>query len=531
MERVGQTERFSQISVFEALGKKQYKITKPGRLIELFAGIGAQAKALENLGMAFEKYKVCEFENHALASYNAIHETNFKTSDVINLNDLEIVEKDKYEYILTYSFPCTDLSLAGKRAGMKKGSGTRSGLLWEVERLLKESCGLKTHRTPPSSRTTIHSMTDFVDDFNFDIDKSKLPQILLMENVPQVINSDFHDWQRLLEILGYSNYTEILNAKDYGIPQNRDRCYMVSILGDYYYGFPEKQRLQLRLKDMLEDEVDEKYYLSEKATRGIQNSNFVQKQNIIQNPHSICSTILSRDYKDPKCIQVGNLDVKGNDSIKRVYSSDGLSPTITSIQGGNQEPKIMVKGSYNPSSFASGKIVDVNGLAPTVMENHGTVTAIVEEPNLKAQLCNKLIQEDKVRENDVIRHSYSNSRMKGEMKDIQDNNMSPTLDTRCDCLGVVVKEPTILQLRRGYNKGGEKSECPPITSNSWQENNFLKTNLRIRKLTPKECFRLMGFSDQDFEKASKVNSNSQLYKQAGNSIVVNVLMAIFKQFL
>lgn len=137
---------------------------------------------------------------------------------------------------MTYSFPCQDLSLAGKRKGMDKGSGTRSGLLWEVERLLDEC-------------------------------KDNLPQILLMENVPQVIGKankeNFDMWYRKLNELGYSNFYQVLNAKDYGIPQNRKRCFMVSILGNYDYHFPEPQKLNLTLKDMLEDKVDEDYFLKD----------------------------------------------------------------------------------------------------------------------------------------------------------------------------------------------------------------------------------------------------------------------------
>ncbi len=217
----------------------QYKITKPIRLIELFAGIGSQAKALKNLGVNFEHYRVVEWDKYAINSYNSVHGTTFTTSDITKIkgSDLGIVDTHLYDYILTYSFPCQDLSLAGKMGGMSKGTNTRSGLLWEVERLLDEC--------------------------------TELPQILLMENVPQIISqqniADFQDWQYKLEQLGYSNYVSLLNAKDYGIPQNRNRCFMVSILGKYYYKFPHKQELKLRLKDMLEDEVDEKYYLSETA--------------------------------------------------------------------------------------------------------------------------------------------------------------------------------------------------------------------------------------------------------------------------
>lgn len=234
-----------QLDIYDLLFPK-YKIIKPIRLIECFAGIGSQAKAMEKLqkefNFKFEHYRVIEFDKYAIKSYNAIHGTNFKTSDItqINADDLGIINTDEFDYIMTYSFPCQDLSLAGKRKGMKKGSGTRSGLLWEVERLLDEC--------------------------------SELPQILLMENVPQVISStnmnDFHLWQNKLEDLGYSNYVSLLNAKDYGIPQNRNRCFMISILGQFNYSFPKKFELKLRLKDILEKEVDEKYYLSEKMING-----------------------------------------------------------------------------------------------------------------------------------------------------------------------------------------------------------------------------------------------------------------------
>ena len=221
----------TQTNLFEMM-YEPYKITKPIRLIELFGGIGSQAKALENLNANFEHYRLIEFDKYPIASYNAIHGTHFEPKDItkIKAEDLGIVETDKYEHIMTYSFPCQDLSPAGKLRGMTKGSGTRSGLLWEVERLLSEC--------------------------------KELPQILLMENVPDVIGkkniSDFQQWQLFLEKLGYKNYVEILNAKDYGIPQNRIRCFMISLLVDYSYTFPDKQVLNLRLKDMLEPQVDEK---------------------------------------------------------------------------------------------------------------------------------------------------------------------------------------------------------------------------------------------------------------------------------
>lgn len=231
----------------------KFKIDKPIRLIELFAGIGAQAKALENLGVPFEHHFVCEIDRYAIASYNAIHGTNFETKDItqVHASDLKIEERESYCYITTYSFPCQDLSLAGNQKGMAKGDNTRSGLLWEVERILDEC--------------------------------DELPQVLLMENVPQVIGKknikDFQLWRKKLESLGYSNYVQLLNSKDHGIPQNRNRCFMVSVLGDYHYSFPKKKKLELKMKDLLEENVDEKYYLSDEVIQKFIAYNKRQEEN------------------------------------------------------------------------------------------------------------------------------------------------------------------------------------------------------------------------------------------------------------
>lgn len=244
---------FEQLNLFD-LESSVYRITKPKiRLIELFAGIGAQAKALENLGVPFEHYKICEFDKYAVASYNAVHGTNFETSDItkIHASDLEIVDTDKYEYIITYSFPCQALSLAGKQGGMEKGSGTTSSLLWEVERLLMEM--------------------------------NEKPQILIMENVSQLHSKKnmpfFQQWIDFLSSIGYTSYWQDMNAKDYLIPQNRLRTFMVSLLGDYKYEFPKGVALDKCLKDVLEDEVDEKYYLSDDAVKHLIRNETTKKTN------------------------------------------------------------------------------------------------------------------------------------------------------------------------------------------------------------------------------------------------------------
>ena len=221
-------------------------IDKPIRLIELFGGIGAQAMALRDIGANFEHYRLIEFDKYPVASYNAIHGTNFVPQDITKIagKDLGIVDVEKFTYLLTYSFPCQDLSLAGKQKGMAKGTNTRSGLLWEVERLLNEV--------------------------------ENLPQVLVMENVPQVHGeknmADFTSWINFLSKKGYISFWQDLNAKDFGVPQNRERCFMVSLLGDYDFEFPDGFKLDKTMKDFLEPKVDEKYYINtDKAKKLIEN--------------------------------------------------------------------------------------------------------------------------------------------------------------------------------------------------------------------------------------------------------------------
>lgn len=468
-----------QMNLFS--GTQTYKITKPIRLIELFGGISCQAQALKNLGVEFENYRYCDFDKYACQSHNEIMGTNDFPSDITKLTakDLGICDTDKYEYIMTYSFPCTDLSTAGKMAGMEKGSGTRSGLLWEVERLLKEC--------------------------------DELPQVLLMENVPQVHGNknkaSFDEWCAFLESLGYKNYWKDLNAKAYGVPQNRNRCFMVSLLGDYFYEFPSPIPLQLKLQDLLEDEVDEKYYISDRVMYYLNKKVEQGWKKQIVNDTNIANTICN-----PSRNQINDNWIADNNGIKlnqvvqitdngftemtgRVYSPDGLSPTIQTMQGGNRQPKIAeskviggigeMRSNNGTQYFMQDRIYE-GEISNAICTTANPYYKLNE--NLKTKLCNELIKSGKVKENDIIRHNYTTSKQ-GDC--VQSNNISPTLDTRCDCLGI----------------------CK---------------DFRIRKLTPKECFRLMGVRDEYSNKLTC--SNAQKYKQAGNGIVVDVLMAIFRQF-
>ena len=403
-----------QLNIFESSIMERYKIENHVRLIELFAGIGAQHKALEILSrngyipFGYEAYKICEFDKYAVNSYNAVHGTNFETSDItkIHAKDLEIVDRDKHTYIMCYSFPCTDLSNAGKMAGMRKGTGTRSGLLWEVERLLNE-CG------------------------------NELPQVLVMENVPAVESekniNDFRDWLHYLSSKGYHNFEQICNATEIGypepIPQNRKRCFMVSILDDKVYSFPEKRKLRKKLKDLLEEEVDDKYYLSQKLI-----------------------DCFMADGSEKYCRRdkfLGNIHRKNQQIANTITTNAGSRPTDNYIFGNKR--------------------------------------------------LNETLQANNVKDKDFI-DAYNRTIT---------TDVSGTITTRVDASNNVFVADF-------------KNECGP-------EPYYQTNSLSIRKLTPKECWRLMGFEDEDYERASKVNSNAQLYKQAGNSIVVNCLAAIFKE--
>ena len=315
-----------QTSIFEMI-YPTYKFTKPIRLIELFSGYGSQALALKYLGVSFEHWKICEWAVKSIQAYKDIHfgednedyskelskeelidclfklgiSSNYNdpmtleqvkrlgekqlrtiynnikaTHNLVNVQqvkgeDLEITDTDKYTYLMTYSFPCQYLSNTGLKKGMSDTS-TRSGMLWEVERILTE-CENK-------------------------------PEVLLMENVPMIHSQDniedFNRWQFRLEQLGYKNYWKDLIATDYGIPQTRNRTFMVSILGDYNYTFPNPIPLKLKLSDLLENNVNEKYYLSEKMIYCLlsesENSKFPRKERFLQtlkttNEDSIAATL------------------------------------------------------------------------------------------------------------------------------------------------------------------------------------------------------------------------------------------------
>ena len=380
------------------------------KVFEAFAGYGSQSIALRNLGIDYEVVAISEIDKYAIKAYEAIHGGVNNLGDISKLNVKDIPRHD----LFTYSFPCQDISVAGKQKGVIRGE-TRSGLLYECERII-EGCK---------------------------------PKYLLMENVKNLVGkkhkAQFDEWLAYLSSLGYTNYWKVLNAKDYGIPQNRERVFVVSILGEHKpYEFPETIKLEKCIKDILEDEVDGKYYLSSEmvekcafnknfstgAIGGIYNQDDKIEQRLECRDDGITNTITTIQKDTDKINQVGMLDIKGSEQVRRVYGDNGISPTLNTMQGGNRQPKI---------------------------------------------ICEQRTDEG--------------------LRFFKDN---------------------ICGTIRTIDAGGDKR--------------VIENNIAIRKLTPRECFRLMGMYDVDIDKIQATGiSNSQQYKMAGNSIVVDVLEGIFRE--
>ena len=353
------------------------------KVFEAFAGYGSQSMALRRLGIDFEVVGISEIDKYAIQAYMAVHGDTPNYGDISKIDWSSVPDFD----FLTYSFPCTDISAAGQQKGLAESSGTRSSLLWECRKAII----------------------------------SKRPKYLLMENVKNLISEKFitylQEWMKFLDDCGYSNYTKVLNASDYGVPQNRERVFMVSILGEGRFYFPKPFTLKKRLKDILENNVDESFYLSEK----------------------IVKTFLARNEKNKQ---------KGN-GFK-------FEPTMGDV------------------------------IASTIMTH----------PN--DRLCDNFVLEPKC-------VAYTRD-VKGKVISRHLTDIANTVHGSTGCGGSTdcfVAEHKIIE---GF------------------------TNYRIRKLTPRECFRLMGVSERDIDNIQKSGiSKTQQYKMAGNSIVVDVLYYIFKK--
>lgn len=589
---------FEQLSLFDEF-LTEYKISKPVRLISFFSGIEAQYKALkflcDCLDVPVESYKTCEWAYNSIIGCNAIHNRDFTdysegkakeemlaringisvdynkplseeqlakkplkwiknaynnciaNHNLLNImdvhgKDLEIVDTDKYEYILTYSFPCQDLSLAGLRKGMdisQSEGGTRSGLLWEVERILTEL--------------------------------SEKPQILIMENVPAIHSEkdypNFEKWMLRLEELGYCNFYTDLNAKDFGIPQNRERTFMVSILGENLnYKFPRPIPRKYNLKDFLEDKnkVDKKYYLSQKMINYLTGIN--QKKSKFDRSSRFESSLkLTNESGVAGCITTAAgqrvtdnfiIDDLYENREKRIFTED--APTLRAERNGlkvgivddfvtkKYEEYLSENGGLVPEFFNPYNKTELTDLAPTQTTQSGSTTS-------SATILIKENTEDGYRiahEGDGINIS---SRMHHQRGNVQ-YGMSQTLKTTCE-VGVCEFSETEAKLftedgniRRyidseiidkfnegdmatttfpnGYGHGPRTHKDLSITLNTI-DRPVVKQDFRIRKLTPKEAMRLMGFQDIDTEHMYEYDlTDSAIFHCAGDSIVVTCLIAI-----
>lgn len=448
----------------------------------------------------------CEFDKYATKSYCAIHGVD----ESLNLGDITKVDETKLENfnMICGGSPCQDFSVAGKQ----KGS------VWTCKDCGHEYNPLTVHwsqrdKCPHCNSENIEKTRSSLLVEYLRVIRANKPNFGMYENVKNIVGKQFRDttfklFEDELHEYGYNTYWKVLNAKDYGIPQNRERVYLIFIKKDLDNGkfvFPEGFDNGIRLKDVLEDEVDEKYYISddkvqkflenlkskticENDTLKLDGNNYNQRC-VVHTPNDFCRTIIggggSGGYhagNEPKVLvssqsenvvkQVGNISDCNrnwkNPQVGRIYDPDGCSPTLNTCGGGSHEPKI------------------VCGIAKSV--------------------------------NDTKQIKYANCITAREDRGISNRKSEGT---------AVLEMPDYSYcLDANYYKGTTIEQYVDKHRRQLVSVDGFNCNIRIRKLTPKECFRLMGFSDSAYEAASKVVSNSQLYKQSGNSIVVDVLYYI-----
>lgn len=446
------------------------------KLFSLFSGIGGPEKALKRLGIEYELVGYSEIDKYASRSYSAVHEEpEIKNYwDITKINEKELPDFD----FMTWGFPCQDISIAGKQAGIHEG--TRSGLYYDGLRILKE----------------------------------KKPKYSLIENVKALTSKKFADtFESILHDLdeaGYNSYWQVLDAKDYGIPQHRERVFIVSIRKDIdqEFTFPEKEELTLKLKDLLEDEVDEKYYLSDRMIKTF-------------------SDMTNRNgYIRGKCFKPHELD------------DDRVANTIKTTAGSRPEDNYVKRkydefineNGYVPEIFNPYNKTEVKDVAKTITGECGSTTSSAAHLIKIPEATKKGYAEASDGDGVYINRPY-------QKRGVVQKDKIQTIKTTPD-VGVVVEkkikyeEPLEREGWHNMNKIVLNPEGISTTINAQSNNSLQKIkeqpSLRIRKLTPLECWRLMGFDDEDFYKAQGAGiSNTQLYKQAGNSIVVNVLEKIF----
>lgn len=462
------------------------------KVLSLFSGIGAFEKALENLKIDYELVGFSEIDKFAIQSYCAIHST---TPDK-NLGDISKIDLDNLPKcdLITHGSPCQDFSVAGKGKGGDVGTETRSSLMWNSVEIIRRC----------------------------------KPKYVIWENVKNVLSKkhrhNFDKYIESLEEIGYKNYYKVLNAKDYGVPQNRERIFVISIRSDIEqdFEFPQPFDNGIRLKDILESEVDEKFYIStEKVEKLLMQLKDKEISNTVR-----ASGRGSVDRHSWDMVCAGNVNPSGKGMNGNVYAGE-IAPTLTTNKGEGQKICIPCLTPDRIEKRQNGRRFKEDGdpsFTLTSQDRHGVLQVgnIVETGNW---------------DNPQRGRIYSSEGCSPSLNTVGGGGLEPKVLIKqatkqgyieCEIGGVADLSFPNSKTRRGrVQENGTIS--PTITAT---ETGICRVELdyRIRKLTPKECFRLMGFDDASFQKCVDIGiSNSQLYKQAGNSIVVNVLECVFRR--
>ena len=480
------------------------------KILELFGGIGACSKALERLGVDYEIADYVEIDKYAVKSFNAIHNTNFEPQDICEW------DKDIEVDLIMHGSPCQDFSIAGKQAGGDKNSGTRSSLMYETIRIVKK---LK-------------------------------PKYVIWENVRNILSKkhihNFNAYLETMEQLGYTNYYQVLNAKDYGIPQNRERVFTISILGNKQFEFPKIKECnnKIEMVEIPQKVKVRKYEVDIEKLKGVLRSHKNISNKVIAESLNKPLTLVEHWFRKDNCFSIPDADIwydlkkllnidndefdkaittyeeKDNvyEKSNRVYFDTGLAPSITSSSA---DEKIIQTFEFPPKQELKLKLKDM----------------LEDKVDEKYYLSDEILNKVKYKFNNEENVSLGGIQ---EHQSIKKDGICTTLTSSMGSGGgyvpMVSRKYGVFDTDKSKHQAGsvydENGLAPTLDTmqGGWRQP-CIEKKLRIRKLTPKECWRLMGFDDEDFEKATKVNSNTQLYKQAGNSIVVNVLEAILINLL
>jgi DNA (cytosine-5)-methyltransferase 1 len=470
--------------------------------------------------MKYSLVNFCEFDKYAVKSYCAIHGTD----EALNLGDITKVNETEIEpfNMICGGSPCQDFSLAGKQ----------NGAVWKCKKCGHSYNPLQVHYTKRDTCSICGSK---------DIDKTRSSLLVewlrmirgvrpmwgIYENVKNIVGKRFKEttfrlFEEELHEYGYNTYWSVLNAKYYGIPQNRERVYLILIQKEVDNGsfhFPEQLKTFRCLMDILEDTVDEKYYLPERKVHKLI-EDLEERKALLFEPDE--KTLQS--WRENNLKKVGQVNEGGEyEQSGRVYMPCGCSPTITASGGGNQQPKILQVGRTAHTYGATGVVYSPLGIAGTHTASHEQ-GAIIE----KASGAIRGRYEENGNSNQELEMGEKDSRH--TLTTVQKDNIilvrQKTVKGYEECMESGVANlgyPTTEKRGRVQDQG---ETCPTLTTSSGVCR--LESLIRIRRLTPRECFRLMGFSDVDFSKVKDAGiSDCQLYKQAGNSIVVDVLYYIF----